>query len=236
MRALADSRRRSDLDRACRAVEKDRRLRGIARAAADAAGAARPDRSAARCSTLAGEIGGRSISSSTPPIVIALSASPRAHGVEVAQLEMDTNYFGLLRLAQEFAPAMRRAARTASRAPSRGSTCFPSLRLPNFPPHGTYSASKAAALSLAQCLRAELEPAGVRVINVFPGPIDDEWNQALPPPKIAPAGSRRHRRGAAGRGRGCLPGRHCAGLAGAHARQPEGAGARTWRGELYADE
>ena len=51
--------------------------------------------------------------------------------------------------------------------------------LSNFPPHGTYSASKAAALSLAQCLRAELAPAGVRVINVFPGPIDDEWNQAL---------------------------------------------------------
>jgi hypothetical protein len=32
-----------------------------------------------------------------------------------------------------------------------------------------------------------LGAAGVRVINVFPGPIDDEWSQALPPPKIAPA-------------------------------------------------
>ena len=59
--------------------------------------------------------------------------------------------------------------------------------LTNFPPHGTYSASKAAALSLAQCLRAEMRPAGVRVVNVFPGPIDDEWNQLLLPPKIAPA-------------------------------------------------
>jgi short-subunit dehydrogenase len=59
--------------------------------------------------------------------------------------------------------------------------------LANFPPHGTFSASKAAAHSLAQCLRAEMRPAGVRVINVFPGPIDDEWNQLLPPPKIAPA-------------------------------------------------
>jgi len=29
-------------------------------------------------------------------------------------------------------------------------------------------------------------PAGVRVINVFPGPIDDEWNQGLPPPKLTP--------------------------------------------------
>ena len=28
---------------------------------------------------------------------------------------------------------------------------------------------------------------GIRVVNVFPGPIDDEWNQNLPPPKVAPA-------------------------------------------------
>jgi hypothetical protein len=32
-----------------------------------------------------------------------------------------------------------------------------------------------------------MRPAGVRVINVFPGPIDDEWNQLQPPPKLAPA-------------------------------------------------
>jgi short-subunit dehydrogenase len=59
--------------------------------------------------------------------------------------------------------------------------------LSNFPPHGTFSASKAAAHSLAQCLRAEMRPSGIRVINVFPGPIDDEWNQNLPQPKVAPA-------------------------------------------------
>ena len=41
--------------------------------------------------------------------------------------------------------------------------------LSNYPPHGTFSASKAAALSLSQCLRAEMRPGGVRVINVFPG-------------------------------------------------------------------
>src|SRR3954465_10676714 len=58
--------------------------------------------------------------------------------------------------------------------------------LANFPPHGTFSASKAAAHSLAQCLRAEMRPAGVRVINLFPGPIDDDWNQLLPPPKVTP--------------------------------------------------
>ena len=59
--------------------------------------------------------------------------------------------------------------------------------LANFPPHGTFSASKAAAHSLAQCLRAEMRPASVRVLNVYPGPIDDEWNQTLLPPKLSPA-------------------------------------------------
>jgi hypothetical protein len=31
-----------------------------------------------------------------------------------------------------------------------------------------------------------MRPAGVRVVNVFPGPIDDEWNQLLLPPKVPP--------------------------------------------------
>ncbi len=41
--------------------------------------------------------------------------------------------------------------------------------------------------SLSQTLRAEMRHAGIRVVNVFPGPIDDEWTQLVPPPKLAPA-------------------------------------------------
>jgi NAD(P)-dependent dehydrogenase (short-subunit alcohol dehydrogenase family) len=96
------------------------------------------------------------------------------------------NYFGLLRMAQEFAPAMRARAGDGQSSAVAWVNLLSIYALSSFPPHGTYSASKAAALSLAQCLRAELGPAGVRVINVFPGPIDDEWSQALLPPKIAP--------------------------------------------------
>ena len=89
-------------------------------------------------------------------------------GVETARAEMDVNYFG-------------RASAVA------WVNVLSIYALANFPPHGTFSASKAAAHSLAQCLRAEMRPAGVRVVNVFPGPMDDEWNQLLPPPKLAPA-------------------------------------------------
>jgi NAD(P)-dependent dehydrogenase (short-subunit alcohol dehydrogenase family)/uncharacterized OB-fold protein len=134
----------------------------------------------------AGEIGGR------VDILINIADHHRnfgiaaRNGIETARAEMDTNYFGLLRLAQEFAPAMRARGADGQSSAVAWVNLLSIFALSSFPPHGTYSASKAAALSLAQCLRAELGPAGVRVINVFPGPIDDEWNQSLLPPKIAP--------------------------------------------------
>jgi len=108
------------------------------------------------------------------------------HGVETARAEMDVNYFGLLRLAQEFGPVMRARGADGLASAAAWVNLLSIYALANFPPHGTFSASKAAAQSLAQCLRAEMRPAGVRVVNVFPGPIDDEWNQLLPPPKLAP--------------------------------------------------
>jgi NAD(P)-dependent dehydrogenase (short-subunit alcohol dehydrogenase family)/uncharacterized OB-fold protein len=107
-------------------------------------------------------------------------------GVETARAEMDVNYFGLLRLAQEFGPAMRSRGADGSSSAVAWVNLLSIYAHANFPPHGTFSASKAAAHSLAQCLRAEMRPAGVRVINVFPGPIDDDWNQLLPPPKLTP--------------------------------------------------
>jgi len=108
-------------------------------------------------------------------------------GVDSARAEMDVNYFGLLRLAQEFGPAMRSRGADGAASAVAWVNVLSIYALANFPPHGTFSASKAAAHSLAQCLRAEMRPAGVRVVNAFPGPIEDEWNQLLPPPKIAPA-------------------------------------------------
>ena len=108
-------------------------------------------------------------------------------GVETARAEMDVNYFGLLRLAQEFGPAMRARGADGLSSAVAWVNILSIYALTNFPPHGTFSASKAAAHSLAQCLRAEMRPAGVRVLNVFPGPIDDQWNQLLLPPKLAPA-------------------------------------------------
>jgi NAD(P)-dependent dehydrogenase (short-subunit alcohol dehydrogenase family)/uncharacterized OB-fold protein len=109
-----------------------------------------------------------------------------SNGIDGARAEMDVNYLGLLRLAQEMGPAMRSRGSASSAGPIAWVNLLSIYALSNFPPHGTFSASKAAALSLSQCLRAEMRPSAVRVINVFPGPIDDEWNEALPPPKVTP--------------------------------------------------
>ena len=108
-------------------------------------------------------------------------------GTDVAKAEMDIIYFGLLRLAQEFGPALKGRSADGATNATAWVNLLSIYALSNFPPHGTFSASKAAAHSLAQCLRAEMRPAGIRVINLFPGPIDDEWNQQMPPPKLAPA-------------------------------------------------
>ena len=58
--------------------------------------------------------------------------------------------------------------------------------LSNYPQHGTYSASQAAAHSLSQAMRADFRGSTVRILNAYPGPIDEEWNQLIPPPKVAP--------------------------------------------------
>jgi short-subunit dehydrogenase len=59
--------------------------------------------------------------------------------------------------------------------------------LANWPAYGAFSATEAACLSAAQSLRAELRQGGIRVLNAFFGPLETEWYQAVPPPKVPPA-------------------------------------------------
>ena len=108
-------------------------------------------------------------------------------GLTVAREEMDIRYFGLVRLAQAFGPLLR--ARGADGVNS--ATAFVNLlsvhALMSWPAYGFHSAAEAACLSAAQSLRAELRPGGVKVLNVFCGPLETEWFQTVPPPKVAPA-------------------------------------------------
>lgn len=134
---------------------------------------------------LAGEIGGHVDILINNAELHRTSGASSGADAEFARAEMDVNYFGLLHLAQSFGPALRSRAAEGRASAVAWVNVLSVFALSNVPAHGTYSASKAAALSLSQCLRAELQPVGLRVINVFPGPIDDEFHQTLPPPKLA---------------------------------------------------
>jgi NAD(P)-dependent dehydrogenase (short-subunit alcohol dehydrogenase family)/uncharacterized OB-fold protein len=109
------------------------------------------------------------------------------HGLTVARQEMDVRYFGLMRLAQAFGPGMRARGADGVNSAAAFVNLLSVHALMNWPDYGAYSAAEAACLSAAQCLRAELRPGGVKVLNVFFGPLDTEWFQTVPPPKVAPA-------------------------------------------------
>src|SRR5579864_2403348 len=88
---------------------------------------------------LAGEIGGRiDILINTADHHRNFGIAAR-DGIEAARAEMDVNYFGLLRLAQEFAPALRARGADGQSSAVAWVNLLSVFALSNFPPHGTYS-------------------------------------------------------------------------------------------------
>lgn len=100
---------------------------------------------------------------------------------EVARQEMDVNYFGLVNLIRAFCKTLIKNRNSAiANVISIGG-------LSTFPLSATYSASKAAAHSLTQSVRAELAPHEVAVFGIYPGPIDTDQADALNFEKELPA-------------------------------------------------
>ncbi len=97
---------------------------------------------------------------------ILAAASPLdGHAIASLQEEININVFGLMRMAQAFAPVLKK----------NGGGAFVQLNsvasLKCFSDFATYSASKAAAYSITQGLRDKLEAQGTMVLSVHPGPI-----------------------------------------------------------------
>jgi NAD(P)-dependent dehydrogenase (short-subunit alcohol dehydrogenase family) len=109
------------------------------------------------------------------------------HGLTIAREEIDVRYLGLLRLAQAFGPILRSRGADGVNSAAAFVNLLSVHALMNWPAYGSYSATEAACLSAAQCMRAELRPGGVKVMNVFFGPLETEWFQTVPPPKVTPA-------------------------------------------------
>ncbi len=102
-----------------------------------------------------------------------------ANAVDLAQREMDVNYFGPLRLLQRLAPTLARNGGGA--IVNVGSVAG----LSNVPFLPTYAASKAALHSLTQATRILLAAQGTAVFGVYPGPIDTDMSRALAIPKTS---------------------------------------------------
>lgn len=104
-----------------------------------------------------------------------------AQDIAGARQEMEVNYFGILALLQ--------ALRHAPVLQSGGAVVnvLSILSLVTLPVAGTYSASKAAALSLTRTLRAELKGRGVQVLGSLPVQVDTPLGAPLPEPKLTPA-------------------------------------------------
>ena len=60
------------------------------------------------------------------------------------------------------------------------------IALASMPGFGGYSASKAAAFSMTQAVRAELASKGIRVHAVFPGAVDTDMLRGVEMPKTSP--------------------------------------------------
>ncbi|MEO0794445.1 MAG: SDR family oxidoreductase [Verrucomicrobiota bacterium] len=100
--------------------------------------------------------------------------------------ELNVNLYGLVRVAQAFAPILKRNGGGA--LVQMNSV----VSMKTFPDFGTYSASKAAAYSISQSLHWLLREQGTRVLSVHPGPIATEMGDAAglteiaEPPQLVP--------------------------------------------------
>lgn len=92
--------------------------------------------------------------------------------LEQLRLDMEVNAWGTLRLARAFVPVLER---------NRGElvSVLSVAVWAGMPSLGGYCASKAAACSMLQSLRAELRPRGIRVRAAFPGGIATDMTRGM---------------------------------------------------------
>jgi NAD(P)-dependent dehydrogenase (short-subunit alcohol dehydrogenase family) len=101
---------------------------------------------------------------------------------DLASFERDlrTNYFGSLRVTRAFVPALER------NAPAAVVNVLTVIALAPVSAMAGYSASKAAAHSMTQALRAELRDRGITVLGAYPGGIDTDMLAGVEIDKAAP--------------------------------------------------
>ena len=108
-------------------------------------------------------------------------AVPLSATLEVARVELETNYLSLVSMTQAFAPVLER---NGGGAFINVLSVFSWVATPLLT---TYSASKAAAWSYTNAARIELRRQGTQVVAVHAGPVDTNMTAAIDLEKIPPA-------------------------------------------------
>ena len=97
-----------------------------------------------------------------------------------ARLEMETNFFGVLSMARQFAPRL---------GENGGGAIVNVLSVASWftnPFMATYCASKAAAEVVTDAIRMQLRPQGTLVLGVYAGYIDTDMAAGVAQPKTSP--------------------------------------------------
>lgn len=109
---------------------------------------------------------------------IAVAGGFLAEGAEeAARRQMETNYFGMLRMSQAFAPVL---------AANGGGALLNVLSIASWissPFLATYGATKSAAWSMTNALRQELRAQGTQVLGMHMGFVDTDLTKGFDAPK-----------------------------------------------------
>lgn len=135
---------------------------------------------------LAAQLGGR------VDIIVNTAGFVREGGAALAgklpdlAAAMDVDVLGLMRLTQAFAPAMSARSDDGANAAAAIVDVASIFGLTGRAGFAGMAASASARLTLLSSLRGEMQHTGIRVMSVLTGPVDDDWHQSIPPPKVSP--------------------------------------------------
>jgi NAD(P)-dependent dehydrogenase (short-subunit alcohol dehydrogenase family) len=100
--------------------------------------------------------------------------------LELFERDMAVNYLGALRVARAFTPVLEKTA------PSAIANVLTLVALAPVGPMAGYCASKAAAHSMTQALRAAVRDRGIEVVGVYAGGIDTDMLAGVDAVKASP--------------------------------------------------
>lgn len=104
--------------------------------------------------------------------VLTQSTALDPGAIDALQFEINANVYGLMRVAQAFAPVLK----------NNGGSALVQLNsvvsVKTFAEMATYCASKAASYAITQGLRDSLQEQGTLVVSVHPGPIQTDMGAA----------------------------------------------------------